>query len=175
MSKSQYFFLNGQKYFIDSELTILEIIKYFNYNTSLLFFLSVLYLGLTMFSSVNAVSRVEWSLPPGHISDLRHRDWLNLRSRERRVSKIRKLRWGVNDCEGCNCLSGKIVKLIREVGEPDIVYRYQGSRNVKMTTEFTSPSGVRRERLGKWKNWSKVKLLKTFKQLTMSNRGSQFT
>ena len=36
MSKSRYFFLNGQKYFINSELTILEIIRYFNYNTSLL-------------------------------------------------------------------------------------------------------------------------------------------
>ena len=36
MSKSKYFFLNGQKYFIDSELTILEIVKYLNYNTSLL-------------------------------------------------------------------------------------------------------------------------------------------
>ena len=36
MSKSKYFFLNGQKYFIDSELTLFEIIKYFNYNSSLL-------------------------------------------------------------------------------------------------------------------------------------------
>ena len=36
MSKSKYFFLNGEKFFIDSELTILEIVKYLNYNTSLL-------------------------------------------------------------------------------------------------------------------------------------------
>ena len=36
MSKLKRFFLNGQKYFIDSELTILELIKYFNYNALLL-------------------------------------------------------------------------------------------------------------------------------------------
>ncbi len=36
MSKFKQFFLNGQKYLIDSELTILELIKYFSYNTSLL-------------------------------------------------------------------------------------------------------------------------------------------
>ena len=36
MSQLKYFFLNGQKYSMDSELTILELIKYFNYNTSLL-------------------------------------------------------------------------------------------------------------------------------------------
>jgi sulfur carrier protein len=36
MSKSKYFFLNGQKYFLNSDLTIFEIVKYFNYNTSLL-------------------------------------------------------------------------------------------------------------------------------------------
>ena len=36
MSKSNYFFLNGQEYFTNSNLTILEMIKYFNYNTSLL-------------------------------------------------------------------------------------------------------------------------------------------
>ena len=36
MSKSKYFFLNGHEYFIDSKLTILEMVNYFNYNTSLL-------------------------------------------------------------------------------------------------------------------------------------------
>ena len=36
MSKSKYFFLNGQKYFLNSDLTIFEIVKYFKYNTSLL-------------------------------------------------------------------------------------------------------------------------------------------
>ena len=36
MRKSNYFFLNGHEYFINSELTILEIVNYFNYNTSLL-------------------------------------------------------------------------------------------------------------------------------------------
>jgi sulfur carrier protein len=36
MGKSKYFFLNGQKYVTNSELTILEIVNYFNYNTSLL-------------------------------------------------------------------------------------------------------------------------------------------
>jgi thiamine biosynthesis protein ThiS len=36
MSKSKTFFLNGQEYFIESQLTILEIVKYFNYDTSLL-------------------------------------------------------------------------------------------------------------------------------------------
>ena len=36
MSKPKYFFLNGEKYFTKQELTLLAIIKYFNYNTSLL-------------------------------------------------------------------------------------------------------------------------------------------
>jgi sulfur carrier protein len=36
MTKLKYFFLNGQQYFTESELTILELIKYFNYNTSIL-------------------------------------------------------------------------------------------------------------------------------------------
>jgi sulfur carrier protein len=36
MSNSNYFFLNGNEYFTDSNLTILEMINYFNYNTSLL-------------------------------------------------------------------------------------------------------------------------------------------
>nr|UDP55560.1 thiamine biosynthesis protein S [Schizostauron trachyderma] len=36
MSKSKYFFLNGEKFFTDSELTLLELVKYLNYNTSLL-------------------------------------------------------------------------------------------------------------------------------------------
>ena len=36
MAKSTYFFLNGHEYVINSELTILELINYFNYNTSLL-------------------------------------------------------------------------------------------------------------------------------------------
>ena len=35
MSTIQYFFLNGQQYFTESDLTILEVITYFNYNTSL--------------------------------------------------------------------------------------------------------------------------------------------
>ena len=36
MSKLNYFILNGQKYGTDYNLTLLELIKYFNYNTSLL-------------------------------------------------------------------------------------------------------------------------------------------
>lgn len=36
MSKFKCFVLNGQKYFTKSDLTILDLIKYFNYNTSLL-------------------------------------------------------------------------------------------------------------------------------------------
>jgi sulfur carrier protein len=36
MSKSKHFVLNGEEYFTESELTILEVIQYFNYNTSLL-------------------------------------------------------------------------------------------------------------------------------------------
>ena len=36
MTELKYFFLNGQQYFIESELTILELIKYFNYNTSII-------------------------------------------------------------------------------------------------------------------------------------------
>jgi thiamine biosynthesis protein ThiS len=36
MSKSKYFFLNGHEYFTNSELTILDLVNYFNYNTSLL-------------------------------------------------------------------------------------------------------------------------------------------
>lgn len=35
MVNSKYFFLNGQKYFTKSELTLLDLINYFNYNTSL--------------------------------------------------------------------------------------------------------------------------------------------
>jgi sulfur carrier protein len=35
MVNSKCFFLNGQKYFTRSELTILDLIHYFNYNTSL--------------------------------------------------------------------------------------------------------------------------------------------
>jgi sulfur carrier protein len=35
MSKPKYFFFNGQKYFTEYELTILELIQYFNYNSSL--------------------------------------------------------------------------------------------------------------------------------------------
>ena len=36
MSNLKYFFLNGQKYFTEHDLTIFELINYFNYNTSLL-------------------------------------------------------------------------------------------------------------------------------------------
>lgn len=36
MAKLNYFFLNGQKYCTESEVTILDLIKYFNYNTSIL-------------------------------------------------------------------------------------------------------------------------------------------
>jgi len=36
MSKIKHFFLNGQEYFTNYNLTVLEVIQYFNYNTSLL-------------------------------------------------------------------------------------------------------------------------------------------
>lgn len=36
MKHSKHFFLNGQEYFTNYDLTILEMIQYFNYNTSLL-------------------------------------------------------------------------------------------------------------------------------------------
>ena len=36
MSKLHYFILNGQKYGTNDNLTLLELVKYFNYNTSLL-------------------------------------------------------------------------------------------------------------------------------------------
>nr|YP_009029270.1 thiamine biosynthesis protein S [Didymosphenia geminata]AGH28801.1 thiamine biosynthesis protein S [Didymosphenia geminata] len=36
MSEVKYFFLNGQKFSVKNDLTILDIIKYFNFNTSLL-------------------------------------------------------------------------------------------------------------------------------------------
>ena len=36
MSKTKIFFLNGEKYFIKHDINIFELIKYFNYNTSLL-------------------------------------------------------------------------------------------------------------------------------------------
>ncbi len=36
MSKIRNFFLNGEKYFIKQEITLLELITYFNYNSSLL-------------------------------------------------------------------------------------------------------------------------------------------
>jgi thiamine biosynthesis protein ThiS len=35
MSKLKYFFLNGQQYSTNHNLTILELIEYFNYDTSL--------------------------------------------------------------------------------------------------------------------------------------------
>lgn len=36
MTETQNFFLNGEKYFIKDKITLLELINYFNYNTSLL-------------------------------------------------------------------------------------------------------------------------------------------
>ena len=36
MSKFKHFFLNGQEYSTDYELTLIQLIKYFNYNNSLL-------------------------------------------------------------------------------------------------------------------------------------------
>ena len=36
MKKRKYFFLNGEQYSTESELTILNLIKYFDYTTSLL-------------------------------------------------------------------------------------------------------------------------------------------
>lgn len=36
MSKLNYFIFNGQKYGTNDNLTLLELVKYFNYNTSLL-------------------------------------------------------------------------------------------------------------------------------------------
>jgi len=36
MLKTINFFLNGEKYYITNPITLLEIIHYFNYNTSLL-------------------------------------------------------------------------------------------------------------------------------------------
>ena len=36
MKKCKYFFLNGEQYYTESELTIFNLIKYFDYTTSLL-------------------------------------------------------------------------------------------------------------------------------------------
>jgi sulfur carrier protein len=36
MTNRKYFFLNGQKYFTEFDLTILQLLKYFNYNPSIL-------------------------------------------------------------------------------------------------------------------------------------------
>ena len=36
MTSLNYFFLNGQQYFTQSEITILQLINYFNYNSALL-------------------------------------------------------------------------------------------------------------------------------------------
>jgi sulfur carrier protein len=36
MTNKKYFFLNGQKYFTEFDLTILQLLKYFNYNPSIL-------------------------------------------------------------------------------------------------------------------------------------------
>ena len=36
MSNLKHFILNGHKYFTEQDLTIFELINYFNYNTSLL-------------------------------------------------------------------------------------------------------------------------------------------
>lgn len=35
MSKRNYFFLNGQHYFTESKITLLDLITYFNYKSSL--------------------------------------------------------------------------------------------------------------------------------------------
>lgn len=35
MSKRKYFFLNGQQYFTESKITLLDLITYFNYKSSL--------------------------------------------------------------------------------------------------------------------------------------------
>ena len=35
MNQDKYFFLNGQKFYTKNNLTILELIEYFNYNSSL--------------------------------------------------------------------------------------------------------------------------------------------
>lgn len=35
MANSKYFFLNGKKYVTNSKITILDLVNYFNYNTSL--------------------------------------------------------------------------------------------------------------------------------------------
>jgi sulfur carrier protein len=35
MNQAKYFFLNGQKFYTKNNLTVLDIINYFNYNTSL--------------------------------------------------------------------------------------------------------------------------------------------
>ena len=36
MLSSTNFFLNGEKYYIEAKVTLLELVTYFNYNTSLL-------------------------------------------------------------------------------------------------------------------------------------------
>ena len=36
MFETKFFFLNGEKYFLDQDLTILKLINYFDYNSSLL-------------------------------------------------------------------------------------------------------------------------------------------
>lgn len=36
MESPKYFILNGQKYYTNQELSLLELVEYFNYNTSLL-------------------------------------------------------------------------------------------------------------------------------------------
>jgi thiamine biosynthesis protein ThiS len=36
MPKSKFFFLNGDNYYIKDKITLLQLINYFNYNTSLL-------------------------------------------------------------------------------------------------------------------------------------------
>lgn len=36
MAQVKYFFLNGQKFYTKNDLTLFDITKYFNYNTSLL-------------------------------------------------------------------------------------------------------------------------------------------
>ena len=36
MSKIQNFFLNGEKYHIENQISLLDLINYFDYNTSLL-------------------------------------------------------------------------------------------------------------------------------------------
>ena len=102
MSKSKYFFMNGQKYFINSELTILEIVKYFNYNASLLVleYNSTICKKENYFRSANPTASVTSASPTSHTlssSVIQTRSYLKyVTTRSAATTPARQRNWRVS-------------------------------------------------------------------------------